>query len=143
MTGARARSHLRRAAAVVTVALSVTACGFDVNLGDVFALTRTGAGGTLTIVVNQSGFISCNGHKQKMISSAMLITARDLQVNLTNDATKNLKIPSTAGTVHYFRVTDQQGTVAFPDRAAATHPTLAQLELFATQVATQVCGLSG
>ncbi|MGA2012561.1 MAG: hypothetical protein ABSH51_18805 [Solirubrobacteraceae bacterium] len=141
--GARRCGRIAAVLAAAAAALGAGGCGLDVNLGDVFVLTRTEAGATLTLVVNQSGTLSCNGAAPKTISSAMLIQARDLSVDLAADATAKLTIPRSPGTVQYFRIVLQQGTVAFPDRAAATHKTLAQAELFATQAAQQVCGLTG
>lgn len=129
-------------AAVLTLAgCGLAGCGLDVNLGDLFLVTRTGPGPKLTMLVNQSGQISCNGGKQKMLSSSDLITARDLAVDLVNDATAKLTLPATAGTVYYYRVKLQQGTVSFPDRGVVGHPYLAQLELFTVQAAQQYCGL--
>ena len=55
-----------------------------------------------------------------------------------------MTIPPEPGSVYYFNIRMQQGTIAFPDKAAdARHPNLAQAELFATQAAVQACGLSG
>jgi hypothetical protein len=130
-------------ASLVAVAILVAGC-FDVQSPDLFLLTRTGEGGKLTLLVNDSGTISCNGGKAKQISSQRLIQARDLSDNLGGDATAKLTIPSEPGSVNYFRIQMQQGTIAFPDKTAdARHPNLAQAELFATQAAVQVCGLTG
>ena len=98
----------------------------------------------MTLLVNYGGTISCNGGKAKTLSSSTLITARDLTDNLGTDATHNLTIRSEPGTVNYFRIRMQQGTISFPDKAAdAEHPNLARAELFATQEAVHACGLSG
>jgi hypothetical protein len=130
---------------VVAVAVSATlaGCGLNVELPDLFLLTRTGQGAKLTLVVNDSGTLSCNGGKPRTITSSMLISARDLSDDLTKDATARLTIPPAPGTVFYFRIRMQQGTISFPDRAAAQRKELAEAELFATQAAQQVCGLSG
>jgi hypothetical protein len=130
---------------VLAAAVSVTLAGcFDVASPDVFLLTRTGAGSKLTLLINDSGTIRCNGGKANRISNARLIQARDLADNLGPDATARLTIPPEAGTVYYYRIKLQQGTVAFPDRAAdSRHPNLAQAELFAIQSAQQACGLTG
>lgn len=118
-------------------------CGLDVELPDLFLLTRTGQGSKLTLLVNDSGAIRCNGGKQKMLSSALLIQARDLADTLNNDAQRNLDLPARPGTVFNYRIKLQQGTVRFSDRDTAHHKALAQAELFAAQAAQQVCGLSG
>ncbi len=45
--------------------------------------------------------------------------------------------------MYYFTIKLQQGTISFPDRAAATHNVLAQAELFAAQAAQKECGQVG
>jgi hypothetical protein len=78
-----------------------------------------------------------------MISSAVLIQARDLSDNLASDATKKLSLPVTPGTVFSYRIRMEQGTITFSDRDTQGHKVLAQAELFAAEAAQQVCGLSG
>ncbi len=137
---------MARALAAVTAAalVAVLAAGcFDVQSADLFLLTRTGQGGKLTMLVNDGGTIRCNGGKAKPISNTLLITARDLADNLAEDAQKKLTIASVPGAVYYYRIRLQQGTISFPDRAAATHKVLSQAELFAAQAAQKECGLSG
>jgi hypothetical protein len=131
------------AAILAAGALALAGCGLNVQEPDLFVLTRTGQGTRLTLIVNDSGTIRCNGAKAKRISSALLISARDLQVDLGTDAKRKLTIPPPAGAVFYYRIRMQQGTVAFPDRAAATRKPLREAETFTLQAATQVCGLSG
>jgi hypothetical protein len=128
--------------AAAVVATAVAGC-FDVQSPDLFLITRTGQGGKLTLLINDSGTIRCNGGKARPISDARLIAARDLSDNLADDATAKLTIPAQPGDVDYFRIKLQPGTVAFPDRAAQNHNVLAQAELFASETATQACGLSG
>lgn len=139
------RPALRRPAALVAaVALCIALAGcFDVQSPDLFLLTRTGPGATLTLLVNYGGTISCNHARAKPIPDAMLIGARDLADNLISDASHHLTIPRTSHTVDYFRIEMQQGTISFPDEAASTHPTLAQAELFAVRAAQRICGLPG
>jgi hypothetical protein len=132
------------AIAVAAVAVAVLTAGcFDVRSADLFLLTRTGQGSTLRLLVNDGGTISCNGGKAKTVSNTTLITARDLADNLATDAQNKLTIPNAAGSVYYYRIRLQQGTISFPDRASATRKVLAQAELFATQTAQRECGLSG
>jgi hypothetical protein len=123
-------------------ALALAGC-FDVRSPDLFLLTRTGQGSRLTLLLNDGGTIRCNGATAKPVSNTTLIAARDLADNLANDAQDKLTIPPRPGSVYYFRIRLEQGTVAFPDRAASGHKALAQAELFATQAAQRDCGLSG
>jgi hypothetical protein len=132
-----------RTLAAVALCLATAGCGLDVESPDLFALTRTGEGPSLTLVVNDSGTIRCNGSAAKPISDAMLIQARDLSDGLAQDAGTHLTIPSGPGTVSTFTIRMQQGTIRFPDRAAATHHELARAELFAVQAAQQACRRKG
>jgi hypothetical protein len=137
-----AGAALAGAALSVAVAVLVAGC-FDVQSADLFLLTRTGQGGKVTLLVNDGGTIRCNGAKAKPISNNGLITARDLSENLVTDAQSHLTIPKAPGSVYYYTIKLQQGTVSFPDRAAATHNVLAQAELFAAQAAQRDCRLTG
>ncbi|HEX3690894.1 MAG TPA: hypothetical protein VHV28_14435 [Solirubrobacteraceae bacterium] len=143
---ARALAGLARCArapvAVAAMAVLVAGC-FDVQSADLFVLTRTGQGPKLTLLVNDGGTIRCDGAKAKPISNSALITARDLSDNLATDAQNRLTIPKAPGSIYYYRIRLQQGTVSFPDRASAGRKVLAQAELFAAQTAQTDCGRSG
>ena len=140
----RRRAGAARAGAALAVAVAMLVAGcFDVQSADLFLLTRTGQGGKLTLLVNDGGTIRCNGAKAKAISNNGLITARDLAENLVTDAQNHLTIPKAPGSVYYYTIKLEQGTVSFPDRAATTRKVLAQAELFATQAAQQDCRLTG
>ncbi|HXD63327.1 MAG TPA: hypothetical protein VNV17_01860 [Solirubrobacteraceae bacterium] len=139
---------MRRARGLGAVALAAVMAGlvagcFDVQSPDLFLLTRTGQGGKLTLLVNDGGTIRCNGAKAKPISDNALVTARDLSDNLVTDAQNKLTIPRAPGSIYYFTIKLQQGTISFPDRAAATRKVLAQAELFAAQAAQRECGVTG
>jgi hypothetical protein len=139
---------MRRARGLGVVALAAVMAGlvagcFDVQSPDLFLLTRTGQGGKLTLLVNDGGTIRCNGAKAKPISDNALVTARDLSDNLVTDAQNKLTIPRAPGSIYYFTIKLQQGTISFPDRAAATRKVLAQAELFAAQAAQRECGVTG
>ena len=134
----------RGACAALAVAVAVLLAGcFDVQSPDLFLLTRTGQGGKLTLLVNDGGTIRCDGAKAKPISDNALVTARDLSDNLVTDAQNKLTIPRAPGSIYYFTIKLQQGTISFPDRAAATRKVLAQAELFAAQAAQQECRVTG
>jgi hypothetical protein len=132
-------------ALALTAAVSVLAggCGLNVELADLFLLTRTGQGSKLTMLVNSGGQITCNGGKQKMLSSALVIQARNLADGLGDDAQQHLNLPPTPGTVFTYKLKLQQGTIRFSDRDTLHHPLLAQVELFTAQAAQQACGLTG
>jgi hypothetical protein len=127
----------------VAAALVAAGCGLNVQSADLFLLTRTGQGSKLTLVVNDSGTIRCNGAKAKPIPDPLLIGARDLSDNLAADAGRGLSLPSRPGSVFSYRISVQQGTIRFSDRDTRGHKELAQAELFAARAAQQACGLSG
>lgn len=143
MSGARRRRHSPAAIAIALAVLATAGgggCGLNVQLPDLFLVTRTGGGAKLTLVVNEGGGVTCDGGKQRTLSSSQLITARDLADNLTTDAQAKLTIPAPAGTVYYYTVKLQPGRIAFPDRAATSHKYLGQLEAFVLQASQQYCG---
>ncbi len=134
---------MRRACAVLVLAAALAGCGLDVQEPDLFLLKRVGQGRPLTILVNDSGTISCNGGKAKQLADPLLLQARDLATALNKDAQAKLKLSSSANSVFSYTIQLQDGTISFPDTAASRHHELAQAELFAAQAAQQSCGLSG
>ena len=119
--------------------LAFAGCGFNVKSPDDFLLTRTGQGRTLTLLVNDSGTIRCNGSKPKPISDALLIHARDLVDGLGKDAKKSLNIPSPPNSVYRYRIKLEAGTVSFPDTSAAHREEFASAEQFVLQALAGPC----
>jgi hypothetical protein len=136
---------MRRSALVVVLAGALGGCGFNVQSPDLFVLTRTGQGQKLTLLVNDGGTIRCNGAAAKNLPDPLLLQARDLAGGLGGDAQENLRLPSAPKSVYRYTIRLQQGTISFPDTAAASgnYPRLAQAEQFTVQAAQQGCGLSG
>ncbi len=129
--------------AVITVtALSAAGCGLNVQSPDLFMLTRTGAGSRLTLLVNDSGTIACDGAKPRTLPDPLLLQARDLATSLDSDAKSGLELPQRPDSVYRYTIRLQDGTIAFPDTAASTHKELAQVELFVLQART-ACKING
>jgi hypothetical protein len=124
--------------------VSIAGCGLDMASPDLFVLHRTGQGSTLTLLVNDSGTIRCNGSKPKSLSDPLLLDARDLAKDLDGDVTDNLMFTRPAK-VFTYRVQLQDGALTFSDVAATNrkHPELARAVLFAAQAAQGPCGLTG
>ena len=118
-------------------------CGFEVQSPDLFVITRTGGGQTLTMLVSYDGSISCNHGPQKQLPDPLLLQGRDLSNTLNNDAKKKLKLASTHQSVFSYTVKLQNGTISFPDTAGLEHPDLARTEQFFLNAAQQGCGISG
>jgi hypothetical protein len=129
--------------AAVVASLALAGCGLNVQSPDLFLLTRTGQGKPLTLLVNDSGTIACNGAKAKSLADPLLIRARALAQELDADARAKLRIPRSRNTVAMYRIKLENGTITFPDTAAARRKELAEAELFAVQAAQQACGLPG
>jgi len=126
------RSTRRRTARAVTVvalaAATLAGCGLDVQTPDLFLVTRTGEGRTLTILINYDGGITCNGKAGKTLPDKLLIVARSLPGTLEIDAHEKLHLPSPPSSVYRYKVSLQYGTFSFPDTSAAHRPELARLE---------------
>jgi hypothetical protein len=129
--------------ALLALAIWLAGCGLEIQQPDLFLLTRTGEGKTLTLLVNDSGTISCNGAKTKLLADPLLIQARDLAQNLDSDAKAKLKIARTPDSVYFYTIKLADGTIRFPDTAGSRQQYLAQAEQFTVQTAQQACGLSG
>ena len=133
---------MRRLLAPIVAVVLLAGCGLDVQSPDIFLITRTGQGSTLRLLVNNGGFARCNGGKSKAISSSQLISARDLSDNLQTDATDGLTIKPTAHAVYTYTIRMQQGTIRFPDVAAAGHKYLPQAELYFVQAMQGICHIT-
>ncbi len=126
--------------AVLAAVAMLAGCGFDVQSPDLFQVTRIGQGQKLTVLVNDSGTIACNGGKPKSLPDPLLLQARDLATSLNSDI--NLRFAAGARHVFVYKVKVQKGTFTFPDTAAASRKELSQLELFVIQAAADPCGIS-
>ncbi|MGO9908673.1 MAG: hypothetical protein ACLP4R_09635 [Solirubrobacteraceae bacterium] len=132
--------RLRAAMGVLAAAVPLAGCGLDVESPDLFQVTRSGPGPGLTMLVNGSGTISCNGGKAKQLPDPLLLQARALSDSLNNDV--KLHFARSAHSVFSYTVKVPNGTFTFPDTAASTRKELAQLELFVVQAGADPCGLS-
>lgn len=136
---------MRWALATGLLAVALARCGLDVKAPDLFLITRTGQGSKLTMLVSDSGAVTCNGHAGRTLSDPLLLQARDLANSLAGDAKAKLRILSPANSVFRYMIRLQGGTISFPDTATAggRFPALARAELFTVQAAQQACRLPG
>ena len=132
---------MKAAAAALGVLVLLAGCGFDVQAADLFQVTRIGQGQKLTLLVNDSGTIACNGGKPKSLPDRLLLQARDLSTDLNKDANAKVRFPASARSVFSYTVKVQNGTFTFPDTAAESRKELARLELFVVQAAADPCGI--
>jgi hypothetical protein len=134
------RKRRAAAAAGAAAAMLLAACGENVQSPDLFVLTRTGQGQTLTLLVNDSGTIRCDGRAAKPLPDQMLLVARDLANSLDEDAKTGLHLPTPSNSVFSYTVRLEDGTIHFPDTAGSRHQELAQAEQFAVEAAQGPCG---
>ncbi|HUA45996.1 MAG TPA: hypothetical protein VMA77_12250 [Solirubrobacteraceae bacterium] len=135
------RGRMRLLATILLIAAVLLAgCGLDVEAPDLFQVTRTGPGPKLTMLVNSSGTIACDGGKPKQLPDPLLLQARDLATSLNQDV--KLHFARNAHSVFTYTVEVQNGTFTFPDTAASARKELAQLELFVVQAGNNPCGIS-
>ena len=124
---------MRVGALALVIGAVLAGCGLSVQSPDLFLLTRTGQGRTLTLLVSDSGTIRCNGGPPKSLPNQLLLQARGVASDLGKDAKAKLRIPAGPGSVARYTIRLQGGTISFPDTAASGRHELAEAELFATQ----------
>ena len=135
------------AAAALSAALAITGCGAP--SADLFVVERTGAapGARLTLVVDDGGFVRCNGGERLQITSEQLIDAREIERALSGDeeqpgpATKDLTLPPRPGSVLRYDVRTEAGSVSFADNSAGQPADVPRLVQLTRVLAKQVCGL--
>ena len=130
-------------AALAALAAALAGCGLDQQSPDLFLLTRSGPGPTLTLLPSDGGTIRCDGGKPRTLPDPLLIQARDLAQDLDKDARRGLAINPSPGTVFDYRIKLENGTITFPDSAARSRQELSRATLFAAQAAQGACGLPG
>jgi hypothetical protein len=134
---------MSRIVLIAGLVAALAGCGLNVASADLFVLSRTGQGKSLTLLVNDGGTIRCDGGKAKSLPDSLLLDARDIANDLGQDAKNKVPLAPARGTVFSYKVTLKDGSVVFGDTAASSHPELARAELFALQAAQGPCGLSG
>jgi hypothetical protein len=110
---------------------------------DVFVVNRTGSGANarLTLLVQDDGYIVCNGGKPRSISNAQLLDARRLARDLTPQAQLHVELPPGPRSVLSYRVRLQAGTIAFSDTSKPLPGAFARLTAFTADVSESVCGI--
>jgi hypothetical protein len=136
----------------VVVAATLAGCSGPAPV-DLFLVQRTGsiAGARLTLRISDDGGAYCNGGKRREITSAQLITAREIRRELDGDknddenkiglAAKHINLPPGDITTLSYRVRSEMGTVVFSDTSAHQPQTFYRLALLTRDVARGACGL--
>jgi hypothetical protein len=146
------RRSVPLAVLAVLLAAALAACNGALP-ADLFLVQRTGsiAGARLTLRISDDGGAYCNGGKRKEITSAQLITAREIRRELDGDkndeeqkvglAAKHINLPPGDITTLSYRVRSEKGTVAFSDTSAGQPQTFYRLAQLTRDVARGACGL--
>jgi hypothetical protein len=134
---------------LLSLTVLLAGCAGGTPSADLFVVTRTGSipGARLTLLVNDGGFVRCNGGTEREISSKQLIDARALLRDLEGDKDedgpidKDLRLPPRPGSVLRYSVRAEDGTVAFADNSARQPAPFYEVQQFTRQIAKRVCGL--
>jgi hypothetical protein len=107
-------------------------------------LTRTGdvPGARLSLLVNDSGTVRCNGAKARPLPDPLLLEARDLQEQITEDARAHKVFPHGRGGIFAYRVRSADGTVTWADTSRPLPERYLRLGFLARQIAQGPCGLT-
>ena len=127
----------------LAAALLLGGCGGGVTSPDLFLVTRTGTipGARLTMLVNDGGYVTCDG-RQHQLPSQRLLDARDLLREMKPYAKESLRLPPGPQSILRYRVRTEFGTLSFADDSRGVPAKLYPLALFVRQVAQGVCGLA-
>jgi len=139
MTAARACAAGLGLAALAAVAL--TACG-GIIVQDDLAVTRTGPGGTLTLVVNDAGTATCNRKASVPISGSQLIEARYISMTIAPQAQNGVTLKAGPRPVFHYYVETPNGHVSFYDDSPGAPSLFQQIALLTLQISQQDCHLA-
>jgi hypothetical protein len=133
-----------RGVAAVLAALAVAGtagCGSEAR--DLFLVTRSGdvPGAPLTLRVTDDGRVSCNHRPLVEITSAQLVTAREVERDLEDPAKAQLRLASGPQPVFSYRVRTEEGGVAWSDDSARQPAVLFKLAKLTRDVAKGPCHL--
>jgi hypothetical protein len=147
-------SPRRLVVVLLAVAAAVTSGSCSGSLpADLFLVQRTGSidGARLTLRISDDGGAYCNGGDRKEITSAQLITAREIRRELDGDkndeekkvglAAKHINLAPGAITTLSYRVRSEGGTVVFSDTSAHQPQAFYRLAQLTRDVARGACGL--
>jgi hypothetical protein len=132
------------AVCAVAVALLLARCGGAIA-PDLFVVERTGStpGAQLTLLVDEEGGVSCNGHAAaRKLSDPQIIKSREIQEELEKPSASHVSLPAKPGSVLNYYVRDEKGSVRFADNSAGQPAAFHKLQLFVLQAAQEVCGLA-
>jgi hypothetical protein len=130
------------AALASLAALAATACGSEAR--DLFLVTRSGdvPGARLTLRITDDGRASCNHRPLVDITSAQLVSAREVERDLEDPSKAQLRLARGPQPVLSYRVRTEEGGVAWSDDSARQPAVLFKLAKLTRDVAKGPCHLA-
>ena len=109
---------------------------------DLFLVKRTGADAkaNLTLLVSDGGTVTCNGTEHE-ISGDLLLRARELERQMSEQAELNLALEPGPNAVLTYKVEMEAGTIAFSDTSRPLPRSFTDLTVFTKDVSERVCGI--
>jgi hypothetical protein len=128
---------------LVALAALLTLAGCGSPAPDLFEVVRSGAdkNANLTLLVSDDGSVTCNKGRRRPISNELLLRARELARDLSEQAELHLVLEPGQDSVLSYRVRMEAGTITFSDTSRPLPPALARLTAFTKDVSEDVCGL--
>ena len=122
---------------------TLVGCGTQQS-ADLFQVTRTGtiSGANVKLLVNDSGTVTCNGGKPRVLPGPLLLDARALSEDLAADAGKPVTGDPPVNSVYLFHVKSGAGTLDWIDGSLGLPNSYLRLSQFTRTVAKTVCGLA-
>jgi hypothetical protein len=138
------RSGALGAVLALTAALGAGGCNSGAPAHDLFLVQRSGSipGARLAMRVTDDGRASCNGGALVEITSAQLITAREVERDLEPLAKRRFALPPGRASVLRYRVVLEDGVVRFADDSRGQPPALFRLAKLTRDVARGSCRLA-
>jgi hypothetical protein len=129
---------------VLLLVVVLGGCGAGAPAHDLFLVQRSGdiPGARLALRVTDDGRASCNRGPLVDITSAQLITARELQRDLEPLAKRRFALRPGGDSVLQYRVVLEDGAVRFADDSRGQPPALFRLAKLTRDVARGSCGLA-
>lgn len=128
---------------IAVAALALVGCGPQITPPDLFLVQRTGSvtGARLIMVVDDEGYVRCNGGPRHFIGDEQLLAARGIQEDLHDPASENQSLAPRPGSVFSYLVRDENGTVRFSDNSSGQPKVFHELTLFVLRTAQRACHL--
>jgi hypothetical protein len=133
-----------KAVALLVAAIVLAGCDAGAPSHDLFLVQRAGdiPGARLALRVTDDGRASCNRGPLVEITSAQLITARELERDLEPLAKRRYALPRGPDSVLQYRVVLEDGAVRFADDSRGQPSQLFKLAKLTRDVARGACHLA-